>query len=205
LDVAFKLDFDPKLSNLSNNMGESTKENTSLLDKLVSTLINPSKTTATLCLPSSIINPALQEEVLVDIWTHVTPQTFGTEYTLTLPPSSAAILFSATDTKRNFGFTSLPELTSYIDLLLSLDLSHSLMASEHKGWLPSDRTPEISKAMTHQKRQDQKQLGVKLENGTMTLHWRWTERLKRAEEYVWDGSKGKMGFREVVEKYVGSS
>lgn len=205
LDVAFKLDFDPKLSNLSDNIGESTKENASLLDKLVSTLINPSKTTATLCLPSSVINPALQEEVLVEIWTHVTPQTFGTEYTLTLPPCSVAILFSATDTKRNFSFTSLPELTSYIDLLLSLDLSHSLIASEHNGWLPSDRTPEISKAMTHQKRQDQKQLGVRLENGTMTLHWRWAERLKPAEEYVWDGSEGKMGFREVVKKYVGSS
>ena len=205
LDVTFKLDFDPKLSNLSDNIGESTKENTSLLDKLISTLINPSKTTATLCLPSFVTNPALQEEVLVEIWTHVTPQTFSTEYTLTLPPSSVAILFSATDTKRNFSFTSLPELTSYIDLLLSLDLSHSLIASEHKGWLPSDRTPEISKAMTHQKRQEQKQLGVKLENGTMKLHWRWAERLKRAEEYVWDGSEGKMGFREVAEKYVGSS
>ncbi|OCL03261.1 hypothetical protein AOQ84DRAFT_303135 [Glonium stellatum] len=205
LDVTFKLNFDPKLSNILESMGEPAKENTSLLDKLVSTLINPSKTTAALCLPSTVINPALQEEVVVEIWTHVTQQAFGTEYTLTLPSSSANILFSATDSKRNFSFTSLPELTSYIDLLLSLDLSHSLIAREHKGWLPSDRTPEVSKAMTHQKRQEQKQLGVKLENGTLMLHWRWAERLKRAEEYIWDGRGGKMGFRQVVEKYVGSS
>ncbi|OCK82214.1 hypothetical protein K432DRAFT_433628 [Lepidopterella palustris CBS 459.81] len=196
LHVSFKLSFDSTLSSISKIIKESEQsgtENSALLDQLVRLLLTPVQTTATLSLPSSVANPTLQEELNVSLRTSMAAPIYGTEYTLTVPHSSVKSLYSDKDSKRTSSFKSFSELTSFIDLVISIDLTHSLIAGEFKSWQRVDRMPELSKGRVGV----DPGLGIKMENGDLTLSG-----TAPATKTIWNGAGGKKTLREIVRAFT---
>ncbi|KAF2813798.1 uncharacterized protein BDZ99DRAFT_495421 [Mytilinidion resinicola] len=195
LNVSTKLTFDPKLSNLSATIKTSPTEIESSTDKLVNTLIRPQTTTASIRLPSSLRGATHQESLSIAIRTLVTQPIFGTEYTLTLPQAVATAIYSEVVTARTFTFTILADLTSYIDQLISLHLSNSVIAKSFSGWTPLKELPKLTKQPrklnpSDASKQPKKRLRVNLEQTRLLVTCVWEGPIERVEEYAWDGSAG---------------
>ncbi|KAF2500174.1 hypothetical protein BU16DRAFT_501806 [Lophium mytilinum] len=208
LNVSTKLKFDPKLSNLTETIKTSPTETKSSADKLVSTLIIPQTTTASIDLPSSLKSAIQQEPLNIAIHTLVTKPTFGTRYTLSLPQSVATAISSEVVTAGTFTFTTLADLTSYIDLVISLDLSTSVIAKALSGWAPLKGLPKLTKqprklSPSDASKQPRKHLRINLEQTRLLVKCVWETVPERVEEYAWDGGvrKGKKSLEEVVAEW----
>ncbi|KAF2191111.1 hypothetical protein K469DRAFT_558069 [Zopfia rhizophila CBS 207.26] len=192
--------------NLSKTISESRRRHLSAIDKILELFSRPFDGVATLTLPSS--HESRPEEITIATRTYFGNPTFGFEYKVTLPPSSGSALSLPTDHKREFKFSSVADLESYLDWILSLDLSHALVAKEHSGRLAGiDRKSRVSLRSKEGKKRIQKDVIVQFAHGSLMVKVEATELFDRPppneREYSWDGTHGKSSFRDKIKSLVG--
>jgi mediator of RNA polymerase II transcription subunit 17 len=207
INVTTKLKFDG-LSQLSQTF-KVTATGRSPADHLVRSLTSPRTISVRISLPSSHKYPSDHDFLDIAVRTVVTAPTFGTEYTIFLPQSLAWTLPPQKSANRTFAFMSFTDLMSYFDLLVSLDLSTSVIAKTFSGWKPLEDVPRLRKPPGKPKsgdassRQPEKLLRITMANKRLQLECVWKGAVERVEKYEWDGSAGvaKKSLEEVVAEW----
>lgn len=109
---------------LRDSFAKTTKKDLTALDQLLDIFTKPFTGKATLTLPTNV---GLQNEQLdIAIRTVIGAPTFGTEYKLTISSTLAADLGLSTENK----FQSTADLTSYLDWILALHVTHRVLKNE---------------------------------------------------------------------------
>lgn len=210
--LAFDTDMETelKLSTLvdSSRSHMASSSPSSTTNDLITTLTGPLLTIATLSLPSSNTNKTQPESLRISITTRLSPPTFGTEYTLTLPFALSSLLFS-TDALPSSGskrltFTSFGELTSYLDFLLSVDVAHNIIVAENEGWRGVEGEAEVLRTVEVEEARRTRKVGLQLGEGRMVVYWRWMDQLEKHGEVSWDGRRNGdvKGLREVLKEFI---
>ncbi|ORY02942.1 subunit 17 of mediator complex-domain-containing protein [Clohesyomyces aquaticus] len=177
----------------------------SAVDRLIEGVLKPFDGVATLTLPSS--NKARPEQINVTIRTYMGAPIFGAEYKVTLPPSLGNVLDLPVDHPREFRFTSTPELESYLDWIISLDLAHTLVPREYgaRAIIADMIPPRVSIWTKEGKEGIKKDLAVELERGIIKLNFGIIQTAAGPTgggDFSWDGAQGAASFREKVKEFT---
>jgi mediator of RNA polymerase II transcription subunit 17 len=110
---------------LRDSFAKSTRKDLTAADQLLEIFNKPFTGKATMALPSGV---GLQtEQLTIAIRTIIGAPTFGTEYKLTLPSSLATDLGLSIENK----FQSTADVTSYLDWIIALQLTHRVLKNEY--------------------------------------------------------------------------
>ncbi|KAF2084942.1 hypothetical protein K490DRAFT_68144 [Saccharata proteae CBS 121410] len=126
LNLSYTFAASPALASLSRTIQSSLSTSpssstiTPLLNTLLQTLTLPltTKTTFTLTTPHSPIT--------LTTTTALAPPTHGTETTIRIPRPLAGVVFPDDEAERELVFTSVAEVTGYLDHVIGLDLAHNV-------------------------------------------------------------------------------
>jgi mediator of RNA polymerase II transcription subunit 17 len=175
------------------------------MDQVLEAFMKPFNGLASLSLPS--LNGTNSEKITIATRTYMGPPTYGAEYKVTLPPSLAAVPRSAQDQTRDFKFPSAEEAISYVDWLLSLDLSHSLLVKEFGSKAQvRGRDPGVTITIKDGRKVVHKDVAVELANGQLTVKVAFAPLIGNtasARDYTWSGTSDGPSFLEKVKEFVG--
>ncbi|OSS54628.1 hypothetical protein B5807_00656 [Epicoccum nigrum] len=110
---------------LRDSLAKSTRKDLTAADQLLEIFNKPFTGKASMTLPSSVGSQT--EQLIIAIRTVIGAPTFGTEYKLTLPPSLATDLGLSIENN----FQSTADVTSYLDWILALQLTHRVLKNEY--------------------------------------------------------------------------
>jgi mediator of RNA polymerase II transcription subunit 17 len=189
---------------LTQLIADLTKKDLSAVDQLLEVFSKPFDGLATLSLPSSELE---SEKVTIATRTYFGVPTFGTEHKVTLPPSLVSVLNLSQDQKREFKFPSADEVISYLDWILSLDMSHSLLTKEYaRRAIIMSKDPRVFVLYKAGKETKQKEVAVQFEGGKLTLtvgNNISPDEVYAERTYTWDGTRAERSFKESLISWVG--
>ncbi|KAF2865881.1 subunit 17 of mediator complex-domain-containing protein [Massariosphaeria phaeospora] len=184
---------------------ESTRKDISAVDQLFEVFTKHLDGVVTLSLPSS--SGAEPEVITIATRTYIGPPTFGAEHKVTIPPSMASVLNLSSDQKRDFKFSSSEGVTSYLDWILSLDLTHSLLLELYRGRATlQSKEPQITIGSKVGKRPIDKDVTIEVADGELRAslkHSSEHDSSGREGTFVWDGSNGQPTLQAMVKSWVG--
>ncbi|KAH7139347.1 subunit 17 of mediator complex-domain-containing protein [Dendryphion nanum] len=193
LDVKLEACRELMWESLSSVVAEPSKKGLSTVDQLLAAFIKPFEGKATLTLPSS--NQTEQEQLTIATRTYFAPPTFGTEFKVTLPPSLASVLNLAQEQPRDFKMSAVDEVKTYLDWILSLDLSHTLLYKEYpKQAVLKSKDPRITILKGEGKKRFEQEVIVNLAGGKLAVTV--VPSSPPVRTFTWDGRKGKASFKE---------
>ncbi|KAF2268101.1 hypothetical protein CC78DRAFT_530482 [Lojkania enalia] len=194
-------------NSLAKIIKESRRSDMSPVDQLLGFFTKPLDGLATLTLPSS--HGAHFEQLTITTRTYIGHPTFGSEHKVALPPSLISSLNLSPDQKREFKFISVEEVKSYLDWIISLDLSHVLLSKEYGNRASIvDQGPKVIIVSKPGKKKAKKTVEIKLENGRLTISAGTTDPLTNdksavEQEFTWNGSKESSSFKDKIKSFVG--
>ena len=189
---------------LTTMIAESTRKDLSSVDQLLEVFSRPFDGLATLSLPSSELE---SEKITIATRTFFGIPTFGTEHKITLPPSLVSVLNLSQDQKREFRFPSVEEVISYLDWILSLDLSHTLLTKEYASRaIIISKDPRVNVLYRAGKETKQKDVAVNFADGRLKLtvgNNTPPDDVYAEQTFTWDGTREKRTFKENLKSLVG--
>lgn len=209
LDVTLEATRETTWEKLTNMIRESEVKDLTATDQLVAIFIRPFEGKATLSLPSSI--ETSPENVVITTKTYIGPPQYGTEHKLTLPPSLIKLLNLENDPQRQLKFSSTEEVKSYLDWIVSLDISQTLLFREYTGRsIIKSSEPSISVVSRGIKKGLIKEddVEIELEQGllkatAMTTAHRQLATGTAVELFIWNGTPGRPSLKEKVKCWLG--
>jgi mediator of RNA polymerase II transcription subunit 17 len=184
--------------------------NLSAIDRLIASFTQPYRGMTTISLPST--RGKQIENIEITTQTFVGQFTLSAEHLVVLPPSLVKVLELDPDQPRQSVFSTTEEVQSYIDWLLTLDISRSSMAKEYMGrahsktQAPSVSITSASKAKGLEKEDE---VSIVLENGLLTISaaaesaaGSFLETGTAGETFIWDGTPGKATLVEKVRSWI---
>lgn len=204
LSVALQVSRETSWESLTKIVKESTRKDLSTSDQLIEAFVKPFDGSATLSIPSCGTD---LEKITIATRTFIGPPTFGTEYKVTLPSSLVSVMNLSQDQKRDFKFSSVDDVKSYIDWLLSLDLSHTLLIKEYsrKATIRS-KDPRVTISVKDGKKVFKKDVAVHFADGELKVSAGVAPLLGNAisaQTFTWTASVGGVSFKEKVKNLVG--
>jgi mediator of RNA polymerase II transcription subunit 17 len=185
-------------------IAESTRKDLSAVDQLLEVFSKPFDGMATLSLPSSELE---SEKITIATRTFFGMPTFGTEHKITLPPSLVSVLNLSQDQKREFRFASAQEVISYLNWMLSLDLSHTLLTKEYASRaIIMSKDPRVNVLYRAGKETKQKDVAVDFADGRLMLTVGNNippDDVYAEQTFTWDGTREKRTFKENLKSLVG--
>lgn len=183
---------------------KTSKKGLSANDQLFEIFMKPFDGKATLTLPTPIGGQL--ESLTIVTRTIIGPPTFGTEHKLTLPSSLVADLGLVQQLK----FTSVDEVKSYLDWVLSFHLAQRLLKSDYllRAVIKSYDARVTIVAQGGKKASfDSKDISIELANGDLVataVALESQQATRHAEQsHTWNGKDGVVSFREKIKSWVG--
>lgn len=207
LDVVLEATRELTWEKLTTTIQEAEAKDLTATDQLLATLIRPFEGKASLTLPSS--SESSPESITIGTRTYIGPPHFGTEHKITLPPSLIQLLNLEHDPQRQLKFSSTEEVKSYLDWIISLDISQTLLFKEFgaRSVIKSSE-PCISVVSKNSKKSLVKEDDVEIElekaalKATATAHGQLATGAA-VESFTWNGSPGRQPLREKVKSWLG--
>jgi len=183
---------------------ESIRRDFSTVDQLLNIFTKPFDGLATVSLPSS---GGQLEQIIISTRTYIGNPTFGTEHKITLPPSLVSLLNLSPEQKCEFKFTTTKDVVSYLDWILSLDISHTLLIAEYgrRAFITS-KNPRVSIIYKQGKEQKRKDITVQVADGTLNVTAGSIVAPGNSyieEAFTWDGAANKTSFKERLKSLLG--
>jgi mediator of RNA polymerase II transcription subunit 17 len=205
LDIASHVSRETAWESLTRKIQSSTRKDLSSIDQVFEAFIKPFDARATLSLPSS--SSLDSEQVVVAVRTFFGQPNYGTEYKVTLPPSIVAALKIPADRRRDLKFPSAGEVSSYLDWVLSLDLSHNLLPREFpRSAAVKSKDTRITMVRKNGSKKISKDIIVELGNGKLTVTIGASPMFggaASAQRFTWDGTTDAPSIAVKVKALIG--
>ncbi|KAF2712445.1 hypothetical protein K504DRAFT_464539 [Pleomassaria siparia CBS 279.74] len=189
---------------LTNMILESERKDLAAIDQLLEVFSKPFSGSATLSLPSSELQ---SEKITIATRTYIGPPSFGAEYKVTLPPSIISVLNISQDMAREFKFSSVDEVKSYLNWILSLDLSHSLIKQQYgRRATNMSKEPRVSIFDKDGKRGSYKDVAVHITDGRLSaavVNNDPSGNVAAQHEFSWEGTTERRPFKDVLKSWLG--
>lgn len=189
---------------LAQSLTETSKKGISATDHLLDIFTKPFDGKASLTLPA--LSAAQSEKLTIATRTVIGQPTFGTEHQLTLPSSVTTDLGLLKQLK----FSSVEELKSYVDWILSLHITHRVLKSEHSSRaIVKGNDPRITIVSMGSKKgaKVSKDVAVELREGSLTITATAVNTQQETgdteQTHIWNGQDGATSLREIVKSWVG--
>ena len=204
LDVTLDTTRETSWATLVQSFGASSMKGQSATDQLFEVFMKPFNGKATMSLPAS--TGAQSESLSIITRTIIGQPTFGTEHKLILPPTLSIDLGLSQQQK----FAAVEEVTSYLDWILSLHITHRLLKNEYSSRAQvrgqdarlSIRSKDTKKGVT-----SSKDIQIELSNGELQVAALTVDASQDTEEveksHTWTGKVDKQSLIEVVKSWVG--
>ncbi|KAF2016290.1 hypothetical protein BU24DRAFT_492405 [Aaosphaeria arxii CBS 175.79] len=206
LQVSLDFSRETSWATLTSHLQSSKSADLFAIDQLLETFIHPSDGLATLSLPSSV--GSATEKLTIATKTTIGPPTYGVGFKVTLPPSLITVLDLSEDQPRDFRFSTVEAVTSYLDWVVALDITHTLLVKEYPKLASiQSNEPRVTIARWEKRKRFDKEISVELSGGTLKLEAfeaHFTKGTPGVEEFTWDGrglGKG-VSFKEKVHGFV---
>jgi mediator of RNA polymerase II transcription subunit 17 len=206
LEVTLEMSRETSWAKLADTIKDSQTTNLPAIDQLLATFTRPYDGFARVSLPST--KRAQPEYIVITTRTFVGQSTYGAEHLVTLPSTLVKVLDLEPDQQRQFTFSNTAEARSYVDWLLSLDISHSLIAKEYTGRIFSKtQEPYVSILSRGSVKNFAKEdsVSVGLEDGVLTVTATANSFLETGtagESFIWDGTLGKATLIDKVKNWI---
>ncbi|KAL5375394.1 hypothetical protein DPSP01_011203 [Paraphaeosphaeria sporulosa] len=207
LDVTLEATRELTLEKLTATIKEAKTKDLTATDQLLASLIRPFEGRAALSLPSS--TESSPESLTIGTRTYIGPPHFGTEHKISLPPSLIQLLNLEHDPQRQLKFSSTGEVKSYLDWIISLDISQTLLFNEFGGRsVIKSSEPCISIVSKSSKKSSIREddLEIELEKAslkaTATAHGQLATGAA-VESFTWNGSPGRQTLKDKVKSWLG--
>lgn len=204
LDVALDTTRETSWAKLVESLGASSKNGLSATDQLFEIFMKPFDGKATLTLPTS--NATQPETLSIVTRTIIGQPTFGTEHRLALPSTLSSDLGLFHQQK----FTSVEELKSYLDWILSLHIAHRLLKNDYSSCAQvrsqearlSIRSKDAKKGTSLSK-----DIRIDFNDGELKVSCLAVDTQQESEDaehsHSWCGKDDDNSLREVVKNWVG--
>ncbi|OAL43246.1 hypothetical protein IQ07DRAFT_593234 [Pyrenochaeta sp. DS3sAY3a] len=203
LDIALETTRETSWANLAETFKTPSKKDLSATDQLLGIFTRPFDGKATLALPNA--NATQPDTLTIDTRTIIGQPTFGTEHKLNLPVSLTSDLGLFPQLK----FSSVDELKSYLDWLLSLHIAHRLLKNDFAARaLIKDNEPRITilgKGSKKGSSTASKDVSVELEDGELRVTVSSSEQQGPGDveqTQTWSGKEEVGSLKEVVQAWV---
>ena len=207
LDVTLEATRELTWEKLTTTIKESEAKDLTATDQLLATLVRPFEGKASLSLPSS--SESSPENIIIATRTYMAAPHFGTEHKVTLPPSLIQLLNLEHDPQWQLKFSSTKEVKAYLDWIVSLDISQTLLFKEYSGRsVLKSSEPCISVVSKGSKKGLIKEDDVEIElekavlKATATAHGQLVTGAP-VECFTWDGTSGRPPLKEKVKSWLG--
>ncbi|KAL5423521.1 hypothetical protein PMIN07_010007 [Paraphaeosphaeria minitans] len=205
MDVILEATRELNWEKLTTTIKEAKAKDLTATDQLLASLIRPFEGGATLSLPSS--SEGSPENITIGTRTYIGPPHFGTEHKITLPPSLIQLLNLEHDPQRQLKFSSTEEVKSYLDWIISLDISQTLLFKEFgaRSVIKSSE-PCISVVSKSSKKSviREDDLEITLDKAslkaTATAHGQLATGAS-IESFTWNGSPGRQNLKDKVRSW----
>ncbi|KAF1947969.1 hypothetical protein EJ02DRAFT_449434 [Clathrospora elynae] len=189
---------------LAESLKEPSKRGLSATDQLLEIFRKPFDGRATLTLPTS--NGVQFESLTIVTRTIIGQPTFGTEHKLTLPSSLTSDLHLFQQLK----FSSVKEVTSYLDWILPLHIAHRLLKSEYSSRATiKSHDSGITISSRECKRGSAFSTDIKVEllegklKATALTASPLSETEHTEQSHTWNGGHSSTSFKQVIQNWVG--
>ncbi|KAF2115755.1 subunit 17 of mediator complex-domain-containing protein [Lophiotrema nucula] len=204
LAISLEVSRETSWTRLTDIIEESNKPDMAAMDQLVDLFIKPLEGQATLSLPSfAFLKSVSSEKLTVTTRTFMAHPTFGTEFIVTLPTSLANVLHLSQDQKREIKFSppdSTNDVTSYVDWIISLHLSHTLIKDTYgKRAAALDGEPTVAIQLKGPKALSKRCVSVSLNDSKLQVA---LEPSDFEKQHTWDGSHDDLSFLSQVKVLV---
>lgn len=208
LEVTLEATRETTWEKLTETLKEVETKSLSATDQLLATFIRPFEGKASISLPSSG-GTSSPETVAISTRTYIGPPHFGTEQKITLPPSLIQVLNLEHEPNQQLKLASTEEVKEYLDWVLSLDISHTMLSEEYKGRSviksPEPIVSVVSKGSKNGliKEDD---VEITLEKAELKATATALEQLATGvavESFTWNGTPGQPSLKEKVKTWLG--
>jgi mediator of RNA polymerase II transcription subunit 17 len=205
LDASLETTRETSWANLVESLKTTPKKGLSATDQLLDIFMKPFDGKATLILPTP--NGAQPESLIVVTRTIIGQPTFGTEHKLTLPST----LSSDLGLFQQHRFTSVEELKSYLDWILSLHIAHRLLKSEYASRSQTrTQDPRLSIRGSKEAKKgtkSTKDIKVDFNDGELKVTVLGIDATSEAEDgeqsHTWTETDGSASLKDVIKDWVG--
>lgn len=207
LDVTLEATRELTWEKLTTTIKDTEAKDIAATDQLLATLVRRFEGKASLSLPSS--SETSQDSIVIDTRTFMAAPHFGTEHMVTLPPTLIQLLNLEHDPQRQLKFSSTEEVKEYLDWIVSLDISQTLLFKEYSGRsVIKSSEPCISVVSKGSKKGLIKEDDLEVELGKAALKVTATAHGQLAtgvavESFTWNGSAGRPPLKEKVKSWLG--
>jgi mediator of RNA polymerase II transcription subunit 17 len=189
---------------LGDDLKASSKRGLSATDQLLDIFSRPFDGKATLTLPA--FAGAQSDSITIVTRTVIGQPTFGTEHKLVLPLSLATDLGLFQQSK----FPTVDDVTSYLDWIMSLHLTHRLLKTEYASrTLIKGKDARVTIASKGDKKGSAttKDISIELQNGHLTAiamtHGSQQGSEDAQQVQTWNGQSGQASLQDQVKGWVG--
>ncbi|KAF2661232.1 hypothetical protein K491DRAFT_587871 [Lophiostoma macrostomum CBS 122681] len=205
LNVASQVSRETAWESLTRKIESSTRKDLSSVDQIFEAFIKPFDARATLSLPSS--SSLDSEQLHIAVRTLFNSPNYGTEFKVTLPPAILSALNIPGDQRRDIKFTSADEVGSYLNWVLSLDLSHNLLRRQNPTSASvTSKNTRITIIRKDGSKKIPKDIIVELANDQLTVAIGASPMLGGAAsalKFTWDGTAGAPSISAKVKALLG--
>jgi mediator of RNA polymerase II transcription subunit 17 len=208
LEVTLDMTREASWESLGKIITESPIKGLSLLDQIIEHFVNAFDSVAKLSLPS--IKNIDKEHVTIAARTFFGPQTFGTEYKVSLPPSLARALSLGRDMRHDFKFSTGDDVRQYIDWIYSLHLSHTLLRLQYSRRVAVKRLePSVTISVKDGKKILKKEVVIEFTDGVLTVtvgpaaSFDLEAKVLPQTSLTWNGREGDGTFLEKIKGSLG--
>lgn len=208
LEVTLEATREVTWEKLTDTLKDIDTKNLSATDQLLATFIRPFEGRASISLPSSG-GTTLPETVVIGTRTYIGPPHFGTEQKITLPPSLLKVLNLEHDSHQQLKFASTEEVKEYLDWILSLDISHTLLSEEYKGRSVIKSTEPIISVISKGSKNGlvkEDDVEIALEKAELKATATALDQLATGvavESFAWNGTPRQSSLKEKVKSWLG--
>ncbi|KAE8855980.1 hypothetical protein PTNB29_08819 [Pyrenophora teres f. teres] len=204
LDVTLDTTRETSWATLVESLGAPSMKGQSATDQLFEVFMKPFNGKATMSLPAS--TGAQYESLSITTRTIIGQPTFGTEHKLILPPTLGIDLGLSQQQK----FAAVEEVTSYVDWILSLHITHRLLQNEYSSRAQThsqDARLSIKSKDAKKGVKSSKDIEIELSNGELKASVLIVDTARDTEEveqsHTWTGKDdNKCSLREVIQSWV---
>jgi mediator of RNA polymerase II transcription subunit 17 len=208
LEVTLDTTRETSWAKLAESLKEHSKKGLSATDQLLEIFMKPFGGKATMTLPTS--SGLHTESLTIATRTIIGQPTFGAEHKLTLPST----LTSEFGLFQQLKFSSVEEIKSYLDSIISLHLAHRLLKNEYSSRaLIKSQDARITVGSKESKKgsssssSSSKDIAIELLDGNLKATAIAVNSAQETENvehsHTWDGSHDSTSFKEIVSKWVG--
>ncbi|KAH7077996.1 subunit 17 of mediator complex-domain-containing protein [Paraphoma chrysanthemicola] len=189
---------------LAESLTAPSSKSLAATDRLLEIFLKPFEGRATLSLPSPSATQA--DDVIVSTRTVIGQPSFGTEHRLTLPASLATDLGLFQLVK----FSSVEEITTYLDWILALHIAHRCLKSAFSTRaIVKANDPRLTIRAKGSKKglTSSREIAVAIQHGTLKVTVTTTDLQDEVEEaeqsYTWNSQESTTTLEEQVKGWVG--